>query len=245
VFENSASSTYHALQLEARKRYSQGFQFTASYTWSHAIDDVSDVFPIAGAPVLAQDSLNLRAEKGNANFDVRHRFAGSLVWDLPFFRSAKGRAQKLAGGWQIASVFETRTGQPFTLGVPFDANLDGNLSDRPSTTDGLAFFSGHGSRKLAVAPGRAATDFFVLTKEGSVGRNTARGDGSINLDLTMRKRFQLNERHALDFRSEFFNVMNRANFGLPVRVIGAPGFGSAVETATPARIVQFALKYSF
>jgi hypothetical protein len=133
VFENSAASSYHALQIEARKRYSQGFQFTASYTWSHAIDDVSDVFPIAGAPILAQDSLNLRAEKGNANFDVRHQFAGSLVWDLPFFRSSKGRLKRLAGGWQIASIFEIRTGQPFTLGVPFDANLDGNLTDRPQS----------------------------------------------------------------------------------------------------------------
>lgn len=245
VFENSASSTYHALQLEARKRYSQGLQFTASYTWSHAIDDVSDVFPIAGAPVLPQDSLNLRAEKGNANFDVRHRFAGSLVWDLPFFRSSKGRGQNLAGDWQISSIFQANTGQPFTLGVPFDANLDGNLTDRPSSTDGLVFFNDHGSRKVAVSTGRAVTDFFVLTKEGSVGRNTARGDGFINLDLAMRKRFQLNERHALDFHAEFFNVMNRANFGLPVRVIGAPGFGSAVETAAPPRIIQFALKYSF
>jgi hypothetical protein len=245
VFENSAASSYHALQIEARKRYSQGFQFTASYTWSHAIDDVSDVFPIAGAPILAQDSLNLRAEKGNANFDVRHRFAGSLVWDLPFFRSSKGRLQRLAGGWQLASIFEIRTGQPFTLGVPFDANLDGNLTDRPLTTDGLAFFNGHGSRRVAVSPGRRVTDFFALTQAGYVGRNTVTGDGVINLDLATSKRFQLSERHALDFRAEFFNVMNRANFGLPIRVIGAPGFGSAVETATPARIIQFALKYSF
>jgi hypothetical protein len=245
VFENSAASSYHALQIEARKRYSQGFQFTASYTWSHAIDDVSDVFPIAGAPILAQDSLNLRAEKGNANFDVRQRLSGSLVWDLPFFRSSKGRLKRLAGGWQIASIFEIRTGQPFTLGVPFDANLDGNLTDRPLTTDGLAFFNGHGSRRVAVSPGRRVTDFFALTQAGYVGRNTVTGDGVINLDLATSKRFQLSERHALDFRAEFFNVMNRANFGLPIRVIGAPGFGSAVETATPARIIQFALKYSF
>ncbi|MEK6303927.1 MAG: carboxypeptidase-like regulatory domain-containing protein [Acidobacteriota bacterium] len=244
VFENSASSSYHALQLEARKRYSKGFQFTANYTWSHAIDDVSDVFPIAGAPVLAQDSFNLRAEKGNASFDVRQRATASLVWDLPFFRSSQ-RGQKLAGGWQMTSIFQANTGQPFTLGVPFDANLDGNLTDRPSTTEGLAFFNGHGARKVAVAPGRAASDFFNLTKAGSVGRNTARGDAFINLDLAMRKRFQLSERHSLDFRAEFFNVLNRSNFGLPVRVIGAPAFGSAVETSAPARVVQFALKYAF
>ena len=245
VFENSASSTYHALQLEARKRYSQGFQFTATYTWSHAIDDVSDVFPIAGAPVLPQDSSNLKAEQASANFDIRHRVTASLVWDLPFFSNSKGRVQKLAAGWQIASIFQAHTGQPFTLNVPFDANLDGNLSDRPSTTNGLVFSNGHGARKVAVSPGLTDENFFTLSQDGAVGRNTVRGDALINLDLAISKRFQLSERHRLDFRAEFFNVMNRANFGLPIRVIGAPGFGSAVDTVTPARVTQFALKYSF
>lgn len=245
VFENSASSTYHALQFEARKRYSQGFQFTASYTWSHAIDDVSDVFPIAGAPGLSQDSFNLKAEKASANFDIRHRFTGSLIWDFPFFSNSKGRVQKLAGGWQIASIFQAHTGQPFTLNVPFDANLDGNLSDRPSTTDGLVFFNGHGARRVAVSPGRKVENFFKVGQDGSVGRNTARGDGFIDFDLAISKRFQLSERHALAFRVEGFNVMNRANFALPIRTISAPGFGSAVDTVTAARVIQVALKYSF
>lgn len=245
MFENSAASNYHALQLEARKRYSHGYQFTASYTWSHAIDDVSDVFPIAGGPVLPQDSFNFKAEKASANFDVRHQFAGSVVWDLPLFRGSKGRVQKLAAGWQLASIFQAHTGQPFTLNVPFDANLDGNLSDRPSTTNGLIFFQKHGPRRVELARGSTFTNFFTLGDNGAVGRNTVRGDGFINLDLAISKRFQLSESHALDFRAESFNVMNRANFGLPIRVIGAPGFGSAVETAAPARIIQFALKYGF
>jgi hypothetical protein len=88
-------------------------------------------------------------------------------------------------------------------------------------------------------------EVFELTKAGSVGRNTARGDGFIDLDLAVSRKFQLSERHSLDFRAEVFNVVNRANFGLPVRIIGAPGFGSAVETAAPARVMQFALKYGF
>ncbi|HXF38638.1 MAG TPA: TonB-dependent receptor [Blastocatellia bacterium] len=245
IYEGSASSVYHALQLEARTRYAHSYQFTAAYTWSHAMDDVSDLFPIAGAPIVAQDSRRLRLERASANFDIRHRFAGSFIWDLPIFGSSKALLKKLASGWQLSSIFQAHTGQPFTLGVPFDANLDGNLSDRPSTTDGLVFFDGHGARKVAMKSGLAATDFFKLGQSGSVGRNTARGDGFINLDLAMSKRFRLSERHALDFRTGFFNVMNRANFGLPIRTIGAPGFGSAVETAAPARIIQFALKYGF
>jgi hypothetical protein len=257
IFENSASSTYHALQLEARKRYSRGFQLTAAYTWSHAIDDVSDLFPIAGAPVIAQNSLDLRAERASANFDIRHRFSSSLVWDIPFGRDRKGVVALLLADWQIASLFQAHTGQPFTLNLPFDANLDGNLSDRPSTTDGLIFFDGGGRERVALAPGRQFTDYFnrvtvqtpngtrYVFLSGATGRNTVRGDRLINLDLAFSKRFRFTEAQVLVFRTEIFNVLNRANFGLPIREIGGPGFGSAVETITPARMIQFALKYGF
>lgn len=255
IFENSASSTYHALQVEARKRYSRGFQFTAAYTWSHAIDDVSDLFPIAGAPVLAQNSFNLRAERASANFDVRHRFASSLVWDAPFGRGARGVARLLLSDWQIASLFQAHTGQPFTLNLPFDANLDGNFSDRPPNTDGLIFFDGHGPQRVTLAPGKRATDFLTTAtvagrtvfvfRSGAVARNTARGDGFINLDLAFVKKFRFTESRVLIFRTELFNALNRANFGLPIRIIGAPGFGSAVDTVTPARLIQFGLKYDF
>jgi hypothetical protein len=145
----------------------------------------------------------------------------------------------------LASIFEARTGQPFTLNLPNDANLDGNLTDRPSTTDGLVFFSGHGRQRVAIAGGRSVTDFFVLGRDGFVGRNTVRADGFVNLDLALSKRFAFTDNQRLDFRAEFFNALNRANFGIPIHTIGSPGFGSAVETANPARIIQFALKYSF
>ena len=246
IFKNAARSTYHALQLEARKRYTRGYQFTIGYTWSHSIDDVSDVFPIAGAPILAQDSLNLQLERGNASFDIRHRLTASLIWDLPFYRNTNsGAMARWAGGWQIASIFQASTGQPFTLNLPVDANLDGNLTDRPSTTDGLVFFSGHGRQKVAMAPGRDVNGFFTLGRNGGVGRNTARGDSFVNLDLGLNKNFRFTESQKLEFRAEFFNALNRANFGLPIRTLGSPGFGSAVETVNPARIIQFALKYSF
>jgi carboxypeptidase family protein len=258
VFENSASSNYHALQLEARKRYNHGYTFTAAYTWSHAIDDVSDVFPIAGAPVLPQDSRNLRLERGDSNFDVRHRFSASLIWDLPFYRGLTGRAANALGGWQIAGLFQAHTGQPFTLNVPFDANLDGNLTDRPSNTSGLIFRDGHGSSRVQLPAGMSFLNFINTTGSfntttgvqiqpgtGFVGRNTVRADGFMNLDMALAKNFRLSESRRLEFRTEAFNVLNRANYGVPVRVIGAPGFGSSYDTVNPARIIQFALKYSF
>jgi len=246
IFKNAASSNYHALQIEGRSRYKHGYAFTMAYTWSHSIDDASDVFPIAGAPIIAQDSMNLRLERASSNFDIRHRFAASLIWELPFYRDGKsGAAARCFGGWQLSSVVQTYTGQPFTLNLPNDANLDGNLTDRPSTTDGLVFFHGHGRQRVAISSNSDIPDFFVSGRDGFVGRNTVRGDSFVNLDMALSKGFAFTDNQRLDFRAEFFNALNRSNFGLPIRTLGSPAFGSAVETANPARIVQFALKYSF
>jgi hypothetical protein len=245
IFENSANSIYHALQIEARKRYSHSYQFTAAYTWSHAIDDVSDLFPIAGAPVIAQNSFNLRAERGDANFDIRHRFAASLLWDLPFYRNSSSGAGRLLKNWQVASIFQANTGQPFTLNLPVDANLDGNLTDRPSTTNGLIFLAAHGPQRVSLAAGKQLTNFFTFGSGGAVGRNTARGDGFIDLDMSVSRTFKFAETKNLQFRAEFFNLLNRANFGLPIRTIGAPGFGSAVDTVVPARTIVLVVKSSF
>ena len=246
VFENSASSNYHALQLEARKRMSHGYAFTIAYTWSHAIDDVSDVFPIAGAPVLPADHRNLRLECADAGYDVRHRIAASVIWDLPFWRGVTtgdlDDASFWLGGWQIASIAQGHTGQPFTLNLPIDINLDGNLTDRPATENGLIFFDEHGPERVRIADGVTGSEFLG---PGSVGRNSVRGDGYVNVDLSVNKLFRFSDTQRLELRTEMFNVLNRANYGLPVRVLGNPGFGSAVETASPARVIQFALKYSF
>ena len=108
--------------------------------------------------------------------------------------------------------------------------------------DGLVFFDGHGPQRVAIAAGADQRDFFG---GGAIGRNTVRGDGFVAVDLALDKVFHLGERHELQVRAEAFNLLNRANYGLPIRVLGNPGFGSAVETATPARVVQFAVKYSF
>jgi hypothetical protein len=138
-----------------------------------------------------------------------------------------------------------RTGQPFTLLIPFDANLDGIMTDRPASIEGLVFFDDHGQQKVRMDTD--VTSFFdpANPADGKVGRNTVFADGQFNWDMTINKSFAVTENQRLHFRTEFFNILNRTNFGIPVNTLGDPGFGLATNTSTNSRMIQFALKYAF
>ena len=138
---------------------------------------------------------------------MRHRFAASLIWDLPFWRNSNSRIGRWAGGWQLASIFQAHTGQPFTLNLANDANLDGNLTDRPSTTDGLVFFGGHGRQKVAMAPTSNVTDFFTPGRDGFVGRNTVRGDSFVNLDVALEQGLRDCGQSAARFQNRVFQCV--------------------------------------
>ncbi len=238
--ESSASSTYHSLQLEARRRYRQGVQVAAAFTYSRVLDDVSDLFDVRGAFVLPQDSSSLRAERGPANFDSRLRFVSNLIWDLPFYAQ-----HRLLGGWQAAGILSFQTGQPFTVNSAIDINEDGNLTDRLNTTEGLTT-EDHGRRRIQVASGRSPLELLASAGEnGSIGRNTFRAAGIATLDAAFTKAFQFHDRHHILLRAEIFNLFNRTHFGTPVRILEAPSFGSSVNTTIPARRIQFSVKYRF
>ncbi len=239
--ESNANSTYHSLQLQLDKRLTRGLQFTSAYTWSHAIDEVSDVFDLAGTRAFPQNGLNRENERGDASFDLRHRFVSSAIWDLPF-----ASRNVIVGGWQLAGILTMQTGQPFTFYSSFDANLDGNLTDRLNSTTGIIEINEGaeryrtpsdlaGQRSIVAAPGR----------DGSVGRNTFRGQGTINLDVAVNKHFRFTERRDFELRVEFFNAFNRAHYGIPVNQIGFPSAGRSVDTRIPARMIQIGGRFSF
>jgi hypothetical protein len=246
IFDSSAASSYHALQASLTKRFRRGWQMTAAYTWSHAIDDVSDVFDLAGAFNLPQDDRDLRAELGDANFDIRHRFAYSVIANAPYlsrFNDAHGAKGFLLGGWQFAAITIYQTGQPFTVNTSFDVNGDGNLTDRLNSLAGLATVDDRRQRlNLTSAPTALLAP---QGANGQVGRNIFRASGVANTDVTFIKNFRVIEGQTLTFRAELFNVWNRANFNIPVRVLEAPGFGSSTSTVLTPRQVQIALKYLF
>jgi len=243
-FEATASSRYDALQLQLRGRLRETLQYQAAYTWSHAIDDVSDVFDLAGASALPQNSLTFAGERSSANFDTRHRLTYLLLHDLSRFGSGQGLRHWLFDRLQLASVGQYQTGQPFTVNSIFDVNLDGNLTDRLNTTKGL-IVTGDRRQPLRLAAGNPLTLLAPFGQDGGVGRNNFRAGNLLELDLAVFKYINITGRQELLLRADMFNFINRANFGVPVRFLEAPAFGQAVNTTTPARRVQFSLKYLF
>ncbi len=242
VFESSGSSTYNSLQLEGRCRYNRHYQFGVALTYSHVIDDVSDFFDTAGAFPLPQNSRR-RSERASANFDSRLRGVVSFLWDLP----PSGTSRWL-GGWQLAGIFVSQTGQPFTVNSALDVNRDGNLTDRLHLTDKLILgpLQADPRTRLLLAPGANTLELIAPDgMDGAVGRNAFRAPGLATLDLALTKTFELTARHRIRFRTEAFNFFNRSHFGIPVRILEAPGFGQSVNTAVPARMLQFAVKYLF
>ncbi|MCY7376791.1 MAG: carboxypeptidase-like regulatory domain-containing protein [Pyrinomonadaceae bacterium] len=246
-FETTGNSLYDSLQFSLRGRFTRGFQYQASYVYGKVEDDVSDVFDLAGAFALPQDSLNLAAEFAPANFDVRHRFTYSFVYDLSGLRSQNNVVRYLLGGWQVAGTGKYNTGQPFTVNTIFDVNFDGNLTDRLDNTRFIRQTDNR--RQPLVLTSTRQTDLQSMLADfgdnGTIQRNSFRAGSILELDLSFIKRFNITESQNLQFRADFFNFINRANFGIPVRFLESPGFGQAADTVTPNRRIQLALKYTF
>ncbi|HWS87866.1 MAG TPA: TonB-dependent receptor [Pyrinomonadaceae bacterium] len=242
MFETAARSRYDAFQLQLRGRALDSLQYLFNYTFSEATDDVSDVFELAGASALPQNSLTFAGEYGPANYDARHLASYYVVYDLGGFGGEAAR--RLFGGLRLVSAGRFRTGQPFTVNSLFDVNLDGNLTDRLDATSGL-LVTGDRRRPLLLTTSDLASLRARAGEDGRVGRNTFRAGNVFVLDAALIKSVRLGEAQLLLLRAEVFNLTNRANFGVPVRLLEAPGFGRATSTVTPARRVQFSLKYEF
>jgi hypothetical protein len=234
LFESSASSTYNSLQIEARRRYSRNFQAGTAFTLSHAIDDASDFFDLAGAFALSQNSSR-PSERASSSFDLRTRSITHFIWE------------PLGEGFEIAGIITAQSGQPYTVNSATDINRDGNLTDRLNTVSGLVQRTdGEGGTQLYLAPGISPSHLLASAgKEGLVGRNTFRAPKIVNVDLAITQRFSFSDKYRLDFRTEVFNLFNRAQFGIPNRILESPAFGRSVRTVIPSKTVQFALKLAF
>jgi hypothetical protein len=263
--QNIGISNYHSLQTRVERRFSNGLTFLAAYTWGKALTDSVDHLSTSGAgngvDVGAfrelQNPKDRRAEYGPAEFDVTHRFVVSGVWQLPFGR---GRAMGqnwsrgldlVLGGWEFSPIFTAQTGLGLTMNQSGAVNIGGERRSRPNRiADGTLpedqrtvdrYFDTSAFVPISSTPGNA--NFVPNQIFGNSGVGVVRGPGLVNLDFNVAKTFALNERVSAQLRGEFFNALNRANFGVPGVTVGA-GFGQIVS-AYEARIIQLALKLKF
>ncbi len=242
--ESSASSTYHSLQARAEKRFAQGFTFLASYTFSKAIDDSSGVPASTATTNNPQNSFDLRSERGLSEFDVRHRFVASFIYELPFGKGKSflqdGFLSQIFGNFELAGIVAAQTGRPFTPRISSDRSNTGQLQDRPNiignpridNPDPQLWFN---TAAFSIAP---AGTF------GNAGRNILTGPGYSNTDIALVKRIKLSEIRNLELRGEVFNLFNRPNFDLPNAFADSAQFGR-IFSAGLARQIQFGLKFNF
>jgi hypothetical protein len=257
--EGTGNSNYNALWVTGNKRLGKGLQFNASYTFSKSIDYNSQ----SSQGVTVQDSFNLRGDRGLSDFDVRHRFVISGLYELPW------KGNQFKEGWQFSFIEQSQSGNPVTLlagnvgalpgGIPAaNANsLTGLATLRPDVTGPIAISptaapSGIGVQWFAnlvcdPRPGGSCPSGstvvlpvqFINGKTiyhfGSLGRNVVIGPSFHNTDLSLIKRTKLGERQMIEFRWEVFDVFNHANFGQPGRTaqVGSTSFGVITNTRFP------------
>lgn len=198
---SDGNSSYNALNVDVKKRFSNHFQFLASYTWSHSIDDSSDLQTL----LLPQDNRNFGAERADSLFDQRHRFVFSGIIASPNRWASAGGFHRALSNFTIAPIFEWSSGRPFNILSNQDTNNDqSNQTDRPSVLpDGTLCVPGTSGCVGIISNGQFTS--------GSLGRNFGLTHNFISLDLRVSKLVPLGERVRLELIAEGFNLFNRFN----------------------------------
>jgi hypothetical protein len=258
---NVDTSNYEGLSIAVKRSFSRGFLFSGNYMWSHEIDDGSDGSG-DGDSLVAENVACPACERADGIWDVRHAFNANAVYQLPFgagkpYLNAPGIWRNIAGSWEMTSTLSARTGFPINVLVSRKASAvpDGNNTDqRPDLVPGVPLYPA-GGPTIAQWLNPAA---FVAPASGTFGaapRDVARGPGAWQIDMGIGKHFSVTELAQIEFRSEFFNIFNHPQYGLPNATVGS-GFGTittGVNTTTPVspvgtgtpREIQFALRIAF
>jgi hypothetical protein len=202
IVDNGASSNYQALQAQFERRLASGLQASASYSWSHSIDNASSNF-LNVAPIL----------RGNSDFDVRHNFAVALTYELPSLR-ANSLSGKLVGHWGLDARIAARSALPFNVYSGYSYLSDGTFEYVwPNLVPGIPVYVAD-----PTAPGGRVVNASAFLappagEQGNEPRNFLRGFNLWQTDFAVRREFPLFERLKLQLRVEAFNVFNRPNFG--------------------------------
>jgi hypothetical protein len=253
--ESSGNSVYHGMTVNFSKRFTRGFEFLSSWTWSHAIDDSTDLQTL----LAPQDNRNPHAERSNSTFDQRHRWVTSAVIESPWKQSAPGWHAKLFGNWVVAPIIELASGRPFTVLTGTDFNLDfGSNTDRPShvTTGGVPSFFLPEANSFSVPTVCDQVVTLGTTSisppfgcTGNLPRNAFTRPGFFSWDMRISRRFPINDRWSVEFITDMFNLTNRFNVA-DVSPLCNPLDPAACRAGEPTaaldpRQFQFALKISW
>jgi len=251
-------SNYNGLQVRVEKRSNNGFYFLNSFTWSKTIDIGSQAFDSNnGNGTSVQDINNVNADRGISNYDRPINNITSIVYQLPFGRGRRylsntSRAvDYLLGGWDLNTIVNMRSGEPFTLSYTPNAQQQvvpvisvlGRNSYRPNVTGPLALSSGTRTPRMYLNKANVSIPAYYAPF-GNAGRNTVRGYAFYQADLGISKNFPVTERVRVLFRAEAFNLLNHSNFTAPDGNISNTTFG-VITSTYPPRQLQFALKVQF
>ncbi len=236
--ETTAVSKYNALQASLRIRGIKGFDSTVNYTYSHSIDNASDGQDFVANATQPNNSFRPDLERGNSNFDVRHRFVWLWTYELPKW---KGRWSKLTDGWGFNGVLTLQAGQPFHLNLSDDYDGTGEFFPRPDRVGNpfagtrspdsflnlTAFEVPCSFPQPPSPPGDSFADACIQGTQhpGSLGRNSLRGPDFRQFDFSIFKNTPIHERITLQFRAEFYNLPNHPNFASPLY----PGFEALAD----------------
>jgi hypothetical protein len=225
LFEQAGNSNYHALQVRVERGFSKNFAYTSSYTWSHAIDDR----PGQGAG-RAPNNYNLQAERADSDYDVRHSWASSLSFRIPW------ATNKPWGRWSLNAIGIVQSGRPFTVTLPSAPN-----GERPNVVTGVDWKPANQGPDHWINPAAFTTP--VAGTFGNLGRNSLRGPGFANFDFSLVKVESIGETN-VEFRAEVFNIFNHPNFSVPSGVMGT-SLGVISATISPERQIQLGVKVGF
>lgn len=241
-------SNYHAMMLKTEKRFSGGWNFLVTYTWSKFLNNTNEGGSAVGAEGgVYSNYYNRRADYGPSENDIPHRATFSSVYELPFGKGRKYLANNplryILGDWSLGGILNWQAGAPFTVGTQVNTvfsasgSLRADVSGNPNLSSSERTLDRWFRTEAFSQPAPA--------QFGNQGVNILRSDGYFGLNMSVLRNFPLpGEGRMIQLRGEFFNLPNHANFGTPGRVFGGPGFG-VVGSAAAARSIQVGLRMTF
>ena len=248
LMKSNSNSNYNSLQTTLNKRFSHGLQMLLSYTWSHSLDYYSGS-PVSDITLLPGDMVNEQHNYGSSDFDRRHRFVASYLYELPgAYHGSSAFGKKALNSWSVSGIVTLQSGTPFSI-YGDDSAFESTVADlAPGRTLQSAIKSGSVEDRLNAYFDPTAFVIPAAIKDpgfGMLGRNIIVGPKQVETDLSIMKLFPVTESQHLEFRTEFFNLFNNVSFANPVNIVSSANFGQIASTTNGPRVIQFALKYNF